>query len=237
LNSRRRLPPLQLAALACVLGAAAFYAGTHFAARTALPPTHPITHRQIAGIATDASWMDRAAREQEEAPDQALALIGINPGMAVADIGAGSGYMTIRLAKLVGAGGHVYATDIQPALLDIIRRKAGAEHLSNIDTVVGTETSANLPENAIDVALLVDVYHELRRPQEMLLSIRRSLRANGRLILVEYRKEDPTLPIADTHRMSITDARAEVEPEGFSFVEVISGLPRQHIIVFRKAGD
>jgi ubiquinone/menaquinone biosynthesis C-methylase UbiE len=228
---------LQLAALAFVLGTAAFYAGTHFVARTALPPTHAITHRQIAGIATDATWMDRASREQEEAPDQALALIGISPGMAVADVGAGSGYMTIRLGKLVGAGGHVYATDIQPAFLGIIRQKAEAERLSNIETVVGTETSANLPPDAVDLALLVDVYHELRHPQEMLVSIRRSLRTNGRLILVEYRKEDTTLPIADTHRISVAEARAEVEPEGFSFVEVISGLPRQHIIVFRKTGE
>ncbi len=214
------------------MGLASLYAGTRLARTRPTPPVHPLTCRQIAGIATDASWLDRASREQEEAPDLALALIGIRPGLVVADIGAGSGYMTTRLAKLVGPGGHVYANDIQPAMLRVIAGKALAERLSNIEIVQGSETDARLPEQAIDLALLVDVYHELWHPREMLVSIRRSLKDDGRLVLVEYRKEDPRIPIAETHRMSVAGARTEVEAEGFRFDRLIPGLPRQHIIVF-----
>jgi len=105
---------------------------------------------------------------------------------------------------------------------------------SNVQIVQGTETDTRLPDNAIDLALLVDVYHELWHPQNMLQSIRRSLKPNGELVLVEYRKEDPSIPIADAHRMSVADIRTEVEAEGFTFDRLVPGLPRQHIIVFRK---
>jgi ubiquinone/menaquinone biosynthesis C-methylase UbiE len=216
-----------------LLGSASFYAGTRLVTRRP-PPVHPMTGRQIAGIATDATWLDRATREAEESPEQALALMGIDPGMAVADVGAGSGYMTTRLARLVGPSGRVYANDIQPAMLRIIRDKAAAEHLGNVEVVQGTETDVGLPDRAVDLAILVDVYHELRHPQEMLRSIHRSLKPGGRLILVEYRKEDAAAPIAPTHRMSVADARTEISAERFSFVQVIEALPRQHVIVFRK---
>jgi predicted methyltransferase len=220
--------------IAVVLGLGAFYVGTQLAGTRPVPPRHPLTGRQIAGIATDASWLDRATREQEEAPAQALALIGIRPGMVVADVGAGSGYMTTRLAALVGPTGKVFATDIQPQMLRIIQGKAQAEHLTNIDLILGTDTDTNLPAASVDLALLVDVYHELWHPQEMLRSIRLALKDGGALVLVEYRKEDPTIPIAPTHRMSVADVRTEVEAEGFTFDRVIPELPRQHIIVFRK---
>ena len=229
MQSRRRF-----LAILIPLALAAFYAGTHLVPRRPAAPVHPITGRQIAGVATDAAWLDRAAREQEEAPAEALALIGIRSGMVVADVGAGSGYMTTRIARLVGPSGKVFANDIQPAMLRILREKAAAEQLSNIDIVLGTETDARLPSGAIDLALMVDVYHELWHPREMLQSIRRSLKPDGRLVLVEYRKEDPRIPIAPTHRMSVADARAEVEAEGFRFERVIGGLPRQHIIVFDR---
>jgi ubiquinone/menaquinone biosynthesis C-methylase UbiE len=198
------------------------------------PLAHPITARQIAGIATDAGWLDRATREPEEAPEQALALIGLRPGMMVADVGAGTGYITLRLARLVAPGGKVYATDVQPQMLRLIQAKAQAAHLPNIEIVQGTEIDARLPENAIDLALLVDAYHEFTRPQEMLRSIRRSLKPNGELVLVEYRKEDRNLPIAPTHTMSVAEARKEIEAEGLRFDRVIEELPRQHIIVFRR---
>ena len=171
------------------------------------PGTPPLTGRQIAGIATDTNWLDRVAREREEAPEQALQLVGIQPGMVVADVGAGTGYMTTRLARLVGPTGKVYANDVQPAMLQIIENKARIEHLANVEVVQGTDTDARLPDNVIDLALLVDVYHEFWHPQEMLRSIRRSLKSNGELVLVEYRKEDPSIPIADTHRMSVADSR------------------------------
>ena len=152
-------------------------------------------------------------------------LIGIAPGSVVADIGAGTGYMTAPTRQRVGAAGKVYANDVQPAMLHVIEEKVRAQQLSNVEIVQGTDTDAHLPDNAIDLALLVDVYHEFSHPQEMLRSIRRSLKTNGRLILVEYRKEDPQIPIAPTHRMSVAEARTEVEAEGFRFDRVVQGLP------------
>jgi predicted methyltransferase len=226
---------LRFVVIACLLGLASYYAGTHLITTRPAPPRHPLTGRQIAGIATDAGWLDRATREHEEAPERALQLIGIRPGMMIADVGAGTGYMTIRLAGLVGSTGKVYANDLQPGMLRIIQDKARTEHLSNVEIVQGTETDARLPNNAIDLALLVDVYHEFWHPQEMLRSVRRSLKPNGELVLVEYRKEDPNIPIADTHRMSVAEVRTEVQAEGFTFDRLVPGLPRQHIIVFSKA--
>src|SRR5581483_3523258 len=149
-----------LLAAAALLGLASFYASVALIPSPAPARVHPLTGRPIAGIATDAAWLDRASREAEESPDQALALLDIHPGMVVADVGAGTGYMTVRLARLVGDTGRVYANDIQPAMLDIIRRKAGEERLTNVIVVQGTETDARLPPNSIDLALLVDVYHE-----------------------------------------------------------------------------
>jgi SAM-dependent methyltransferase len=215
---------------------AAFVAGIYLVAARSAPPIHPLTGRQIAGIATDAAWMDRAARESEEDPERALDLIGVASGMVVADVGAGSGYMTVRLARRVGPSGTVLANDVQPALLTMIRDKARALQITNIRTVQGTESDARLPEGTVDLALLVDVYHEFRNPQAMLQSIRRALKPGGRLVLVEYRKEDPRIPIAPTHRMSVAEARTEVEAEGFAFDRLAPGLPRQHIIEFRRAG-
>jgi predicted methyltransferase len=221
--------------LVAALSLASLYIGLRQVAFRPGPLVHPLTGRQIAGIATDASWLDRPARQQEEAPEEALTLIGLRPGMIVADVGAGSGYMTTRISHRVEPGGKVYAEDIQPAMLRIVQDKARDEHLANIELVLGTDVDARLPENAIDLALLVDVYHEFQHPQEMLRSIRRSLKTGGQLILVEYRKEDPTIPIAPAHRMSVADARTEVEAEGFRFDRVVSGLPRQHIIIFLKS--
>ena len=223
-----------LLAAAALLGIASFYASV---ALTPSPPParlHPLTGRPIAGIATDASWLDRASRQREEAPEEALTLIGLRPGMTVADVGAGSGYMTTRIARLVGPTGKVYAEDIQPAMLRIVQEKAKDGQLTNVVAVLGTDVDAMLPAGSIDLALLVDVYHEFQHPQEMLRSLRRSLKPDGRLVLVEYRKEDPTIPIAPTHRMSVADAKAEVEAEGFTLDRVVAGLPRQHIIVFRR---
>jgi SAM-dependent methyltransferase len=222
----RFAPVLVLAAIS------AFLVGTRVVVSR---PTHPLTGRIIPGIATNAAWMDRAERAREEAPDRALELTGITPGMSVADIGAGTGYLTLPVARRVGPTGRVFANDLQPAMLQIIQEKVHRENLGNVETVQGTEDDVQLPPNAMDLALLVDVYHELRHPQSMLQSIRRSLRANGRLVLIEYRKEDPKIPIASTHRMSVAESRVEIEAEGFVFDRVIEELPRQHIIVFRKA--
>ena len=218
-----------------VAGLLCLYLAANLVTSPPQPPTHPLTGRRVAGIATNTSWLDRAEREGEEQPERALDLIGIEAGSVVADIGAGSGYMTIRLAKRVGPAGKVYANDLQAAMLRAVEEKVRAAGLSNVAVVQGTEQDARLPAGAVDLALLVDVYHELWYPQPMLQSIRRALKPDGRLVLVEYRKEDPTIPIADAHRMSVADARREVEAEGFAFDRVIPGLPRQHIIVFHNS--
>lgn len=220
--------------LGIVLGILAFLAGLSFVGGHAGRPVHPLTGRPIAGLATDARWMDRSVRESEEQPERALDLIGIAPGTTVADVGAGSGYMTSRLAARVGPSGKVYANDLQSGLLATVKDNAARAGRSNVETVLGTDTDARLPAAAIDLALLVDVYHEFSQPAAMLRSLRRALTPGGRLVLVEYRKEDPTLPIADTHRMSVADVRREVEAEGFRFEQTIEGLPRQHIIIFRN---
>lgn len=197
------------------------------------PPKHPVTGRQIANIYTGGDWLDRAEREEEEQPDRALELIGIKPGMIIADVGAGSGYMSVRLARRVGQGGKVYANDLQATMLKLLQNNVRREKLTNIELVQGTATDTRLPAGAIDLALLVDVYHEFWYPQEMLRSIRRSLKPNGQLVLLEYRKEDPGLQILPDHKMSVAEVRTEVEAEGFTFDRLIPQLPRQHIIVFR----
>ncbi|HET9831617.1 MAG TPA: methyltransferase domain-containing protein [Vicinamibacterales bacterium] len=172
-------------ALAALLAAASLYAGVRIGSAPPGRLVHPLTGRPIAGIATDATWMERASREAEESPDRALSVIGVRRGMTVADIGAGSGYMTLRIAPLVGATGKVYATDIQPALLRLLQQKLGEAHVSNVEVVLGSETDTGLPDNSIDIALLVDVYHEFQHPKEMLRSIRRSMKFGGQLVLVE----------------------------------------------------
>ena len=196
---------------------------------------HPVTGRHIAGVMSSdgSSWLDRPEREQEEHPDEALQAIGIRRGMVVADVGAGSGVMTFKMAKLVGAPGKVYAEDIQPAMLEIVRERAQQDKVTNVQTVLGTTSDPKLPAGALDLILLVDVYHEFSHPQAMLDRMREALKPNGRLVLLEYRKEDPSVPILPDHKMSVSEVRAEVEPEGFQFDQVIEVLPRQHIIIFR----
>ena len=196
---------------------------------------HPVTGRHIAGVmsAAGSDWLDRPEREEEEHPDQALQAIGIRRGMVVADVGAGSGVMTFKMAKLVGPSGKVYAVDIQPQMLEILQTRAQRDKVTNVQTVLDTVSDPKLPAGAIDLILLVDVYHEFSQPQAMLDHMREALKPNGRLVLLEYRKEDPTVPILPDHKMSVSEVKAEVEPEGFQFEQVIEVLPRQHIIIFR----
>lgn len=198
--------------------------------------THPVTGRQIAPVmgAAGAGWLDRPERESEEAPDQALDAIGIRAGMIVADVGAGTGYMSLRMARRVGATGKVYANDLQPEMLQKLRAKSKAEKLSNVETVQGTVSDPKLPPNTMDLVLLVDVYHEFSEPQAMLDKIRESLKPDGRLVLLEYRKEDPAVPIRPEHKMSVAEVKTEVEAQGYKLDQVIEKLPRQHIIIFRK---
>ncbi len=198
---------------------------------------HPISGREYArpmGVA-GAPWLDREEREAEEAPARALAILQVAPGSTVADIGAGSGYFTERLARLVGASGRVYANDIQPGMLDLLRRRLKREHLTNVTLVLGEPADPKLPAAAIDMALMVDVYHELSDPQTMLANIRRALKPGGRLVLIEYKGEDQSIPILPSHKMTVAQAKLEVEHEGFALTTVNSSLPRQHVLVFSPA--
>jgi len=196
---------------------------------------HPLTGRPIAQVmsAAGSDWLDRPERESEEHPDQCLDALDIKRGMVVADVGAGIGFMSFKMAKRVGPSGKVYATDVQPEMLEKLRARAQRDKIANVQTVIGTETDPKLPAGSIDLILMVDVYHEFSHPQEMLDRMREALKPAGRLVLVEYRKEDPKIPIRPEHKMSVADVKTEVEAEGYQFDQVIEVLPRQHIIIFR----
>jgi ubiquinone/menaquinone biosynthesis C-methylase UbiE len=195
---------------------------------------HPITGRKYASVmgATGADWLTRPEREEEEQPDQALHDIGIAKGSTVADIGAGSGAITWRLAALVGPTGKVYANDIQQRMLDLLRQNMAERKVTNVETVLGAVDDPDLPPSSVDLELLIDVYHEFSHPQEMLRHLRESLKPGGRLVLLEYRGEDRTVPIRPEHKMTVAMVKAEVEPEGFHLDKTIETLPRQHILIF-----
>jgi ubiquinone/menaquinone biosynthesis C-methylase UbiE len=197
---------------------------------------HPVSGRRIAGVmgVSGADWLDRSEREKEELPETALDKIGLRPGMTVADVGAGSGYFTVRLSKRVGPEGKVYAVEIQPEMMARLRRRIMKDKLTNVDSILGSESDPKLPANSVDLILMVDVYHEFSQPQTMLRRLKQALKNSGRLVMLEYRKEDPHIPIRSEHKMSVEEARMELEAEGFKLEKVLNDLPRQHILVFRK---
>jgi len=155
-----------------------------------------------------APWLDRPEREAEEAPARALAIMDVASGSVVADIGAGSGYFTERLARLVGPTGKVYATDIQSGMLDLIKRRLERARITNVTLVLSEPADPKLTPASLDLALMVDVYHELDAPQQVLGHIRHALKPGGRLVLIEYKGEDPTIPILPSHKIPQDDGRA-----------------------------
>lgn len=182
-----------------------------------------------------ASWLEREEREAEENPTKLLELFELKPGDRIADIGVGSGYHTRRIAPIVGDEGQVYAVDIQPEMLDILIRGLTKEDITNVTPVLGQIEDTKLPPNLIDMAFMVDVYHECSHPFEMIQSICRALKPGGRLILVEYRKEDDSVPIKPLHKMTETQVRREMEPHPLKWIKTDStSLPWQHVIVFEK---
>jgi ubiquinone/menaquinone biosynthesis C-methylase UbiE len=221
-------------AAACLLAASLVVASAQQPAAT--PGVHPISGRRLAGVMgyQGADWLDRQERAQEEAPDRAIAELGVKPGQTVADIGAGSGYISVRLAAKVGPAGRVYAEDIQTQMIDLLERRLAKDHVTNVTPVLGLPDDPKLPASALDLEVLVDVYHEFQEPQVMLRRLREALKPDGRLVLVEYRKEDPSIPIREEHKMTVAEARMEVEAEGFTLSKVDEALPRQHILIFTK---
>jgi len=195
--------------------------------------------REIAGVMgwQGASWLERDERQQEERGDVLLRELGLKPGMAVADIGAGTGYYARRMAPLVGSGnsgGVVYATDVQPEMMQMLADGARKAGLTNIKPVLGGLQSVNLPDNSIDLAIMVDVYHELEYPFEVVESLVRALKPGGRIAYVEYRLEDPRVPIKTAHKMSEAQVRKEAAAHALVWERTASTLPWQHVVIFRK---
>ena len=198
---------------------------------------HPVSGRVYAQTMSvqGAPWLDRRERADEENPDLALRLLRIRKGATVADIGAGSGYITIRMAKIVGPMGKVYASDIQQGMLELLQQNVSKAKLDNVIPVLGTIDDPKLPADSLDLAIMVDVYHEFSEPQKMLQRIREALKADGRLVLLEYRAEDASVPILPDHKMTKAQVKQEVEHEGFKQSRVYDDLPWQHLFVFTKS--
>ena len=178
-------------------------------------------------------WLERAEREKEENTSRLLQNIDIQPSDTIADIGAGSGYHVFKMAKIASEG-HIYAVDIQDEMLEAIQRKKESLGNRNIATVKGGEQSANLPQNSVDKVLMVDVYHEFNFPVEMLASIHKAMRKNGKLYLIEYRGEDDSVPIKKLHKMTEKQAVKEMKAVGLKLEQNIANLPWQHCMVFIK---
>ena len=181
-----------------------------------------------------ADWLERGSREREERPDLLLAALALAPGMMVADVGAGTGYYSWQIAGRIGPEGRVYAVDVQPQMLDLLKENMRRRGVRNVQPVLGKADDSGLAPASIDLAMMVDVYHELDQPREVLESLQRALRPGGRLVLVEYRAEDDSVPIKRLHKMSVAQIRREVGAQGLEWQQTIETLPWQHIVIFRK---
>lgn len=179
-------------------------------------------------------WLDRPEREEEEHPAKVLDSLDLRPGDVVADLGAGSGYFTFRIAPKVGKTGRVLAVEIQEAMLNILRARAAAMKATNVDVVRGSETDPHLPARGVNLVLLVDVYHELAYPFEVMTRVREALKPGGRVVFVEYRKEDPAVRIKEVHKMSVEQLKREMNAVGLDYVRTVETLPLQHIVIFEK---
>ena len=230
MHKRARLAGLTSAlAVAATLGVAAQQTATSAG-------VHPISGRRFAQPMSylGADWLDREERVREEEPEIALDAIKLEKGSTAADVGAGSGYMTVKMAKRVGPTGKVYANDIQPEMLALLNQRLAKEKITNVQTVLGNADDPKLPAASIDLILMVDVYHEFSEPQKMLRHLHDSLKPGGRLVLLEYRKEDPAVPIRIEHKMTVSEAKLEIEAEGYQLSRVDEVLPRQHILIFTR---
>lgn len=194
--------------------------------------------REIAAVMgwQAAGWLERPERMQEERPDLLQMELGLRPGMVVADIGAGSGYHARRMAEAVGQTGTVYAVDVQPEMVRMLAALAREERYRNLKPVLSRVDNVRLPPASVDLAIMVDVYHELEFPFEVMRSIVRALKPGGRVAFVEYRAEDPNVPIKPAHKMTEAQIRREAALHALAWERTSNVLPWQHIVVFRKKG-
>src|SRR4051794_13279786 len=179
-------------------------------------------------------WLDRREREEEEHPAEGLDSLDLRPDEVVADLGAGSGYFTFRMAPKVGETGRVLAVEIQEAMLTTLRARAATKKATNVEVVQGSEVDPHLPAGAVNLVLVVDVYHELAYPFELMTKVRESLKPGGRVVFVEYRKEDPAVRIKEVHKMSVKQLESEMSAVGLVRVRTVETLPLQHIVIFEK---
>lgn len=192
--------------------------------------------REIAHVmsAAGGDWLERSSRQQEEDADAAIAALPLTANTTVADIGAGTGYYTFRIARQVPQG-RVYAVEVQDEFVSFLQTRAKTESAGNVSVVKGAEKTPNLPDASVDLAIMVDVYHELSYPKEMLQALHKALKPDGRLLLLEYRSEDPSIPIKELHKMSVAQAKKELAANGFVLAEKKDFLPIQHYLLFKKA--
>jgi len=192
--------------------------------------------REIAQVMghESAEWLERPERATEENPEVLIEQLRLKPGEVVADIGAGTGYFSRRLARKVGATGKVLAVDIQPEMLTLLTNRMAAIGITNVVPVLGTATDPMLPAACVDLVLMVDVYHEFDFPREMMQAICRSVKPGGRVVFVEYRGEDPALAIKPLHKMTEVQVKREMSVLPLDWIRTVEALPRQHIIIFRK---
>jgi len=181
-----------------------------------------------------ADWLERPERMQEERPDRVLAALELAPGMTVADIGAGSGYYSWRMAERVGPRGTVYAVDVQPEMVALLEEQMKDRGAANVKAILGTAKDPRLPPRSLDLALMVDVYHELEYPYEMLAAVVRALKPGGRMVFVEFRADDPAVPIKPLHTMTEAQVRKEAAVHPLAWQKTIADLPWQQVVVFRK---
>ena len=181
-----------------------------------------------------ADWLERPERVAEERPDLLLAALDLKPGMQVADIGAGTGYYSWRMAERIGPAGRVFAVDVQPEMLALLDVEMKKRKVANVRGVLGTSSDPGLAPGSIDLVLMVDVYHEFDRPREMLDALVRSLKPGGRIVFVEYRAEDPAVPIKPHHKMSEAQVRREATAAGLTWQRTVGTLPWQHVVIFTR---
>lgn len=217
--AKSQQPPYETRAVHDRNGIGVFYLGREIA--------HVMGHQA-------ADWLERPEREEEERTDLLVDALKLRDGEVVADIGCGSGFISRKIAKKIGSG-TVYGVDIQPEMLALLAKRMAMFRITNVKGVLGTTTDPELPPASCDTMIMVDVYHEFDKPYEMIRSMIAGLKPGGRIVFVEFRKEDPEVPIKEVHKMSLEQVRKEmaVQPE-LEFAENIETLPRQHIIIFRK---